>query len=400
MCNVTDIAGNTAVLHPECHSRHDWYRQRAFVVTPKAALITGITGQDGPLLAEFLLEKGYRVVGARQWSPLPDDQNLARLEKFGERFSLRPADMSDSGNLTRLLAREKPDEIYNLAAQSHVAVSYDLPEMTADVNGLGPLRLLEAIRTLGMEKTTRFYQASSSEMFGNAPAPQSETTPFAPCSPYAAAKLYAYWITVIYRNAYGIHASNGILFNHESALRGQDFVTRKITRAVAAMSLGGTEPLFLGNLEAQRDWGHARDYVEGMWRMLQQETPGDYVLSSGETRTVRACVEEAFSCVGVRLIWQGRGMEETGRDARSGRILVRIDPALFRPNEVHALLGDSTKARRVLGWRPKTSFAGMIREMVQADRQILLRETTGSDSDNLADFFESEEPAAPVRVMI
>lgn len=366
-------------------------------MTCKTALITGITGQDGPLLAGFLLKKGYRVVGARQWSPTPDDQNLAPLEKFGDRFTLRPADMSDSGNLTRLLAEEKPDEIYNLAAQSHVAVSYDLPEMTANINGLGSLRLLEAIRTLGMEKTTRFYQASSSEMFGNAPAPQSETTPFAPCSPYAAAKLYAYWIAVTYRNAYGIHASNGILFNHESPTRGQDFVTRKITRAVAAISLGGTAPLILGNLDSRRDWGHARDYVEGMWQMLQQDTPGDYVLATGESRTVRACVEQAFSCIGLRVVWRGRGPNEIGCESRTGRVLVRIDPTLFRPNEVHALLGDSDKARRVLGWKPKIPFADMIDEMIQSDRWDLLEETESLRTQSLETFYQNEGSAHLIR---
>ena len=251
----------------------------------KTALITGITGQDGPLLAVFLLEKGYRVVGARQWSPAPDTRNLEGMETFADRFAIRTADMSDSGSLTRLLAQENPEEIYNLAAQSHVATSYDVPEMTADVNALGPLRILEAIRTLRMERQTRFYQASSSEMFGNAPGPQSESTPFAPCSPYAAAKLCAYWMTVTYREAYGIHASNGILFNHESPIRGEEFVTRKITRAVAAIATGQDRPLVLGNLDARRDWGHARDYVEGMWRMLQQNEPGDYVLATGESRT-------------------------------------------------------------------------------------------------------------------
>jgi GDPmannose 4,6-dehydratase len=333
----------------------------------KTALITGITGQDGPLLADFLLEKGYRVVGARQWSPAPDTRNLRGLERFGERFALRTADMGDSGSLLRLLAQEHPDEIYNLAAQSHVAASYDVPEMTADVNALGPLRILEGLRTLRMEHSTRFYQASSSEMFGNAPAPQSESTPFAPCSPYAAAKLYAYWITVTYREAYGIHASNGILFNHESPIRGEEFVTRKITRAVAALSTGHDAPLVLGNLDARRDWGHARDYVEGMWRMLQQDEPGNYVLATGESRTVRACVEQAFSCVGTRIVWRGRGAQETGQDAQTGRVMVRVDPSLYRPNEVHALLGDSGKARRVLGWIPKISFDRMIGEMVQKD---------------------------------
>ncbi|HRC27441.1 MAG TPA: GDP-mannose 4,6-dehydratase, partial [Alphaproteobacteria bacterium] len=283
----------------------------------KTALITGITGQDGPLLAVFLLEKGYRVVGARQWSPAPDTRNLEGMETFADRFAIRTADMSDSGSLTRLLAQENPEEIYNLAAQSHVATSYDVPEMTADVNALGPLRILEAIRTLRMERQTRFYQASSSEMFGNAPGPQSESTPFAPCSPYAAAKLCAYWMTVTYREAYGIHASNGILFNHESPIRGEEFVTRKITRAVAAIATGQDRPLVLGNLDARRDWGHARDYVEGMWRMLQQNEPGDYVLATGESRTVRACVEQAFSCVGIRIVWRGRGAEETGQDSRT-----------------------------------------------------------------------------------
>lgn len=345
---------------------------------PKTALITGITGQDGPLLAEFLIQKGYRVVGARQWSATPDERNLAELQNHGDRFVLRVADMTDSGSLTRLLAVEKPDEIYNLAAQSHVAVSYDVPEMTANVNALGPLRLLEAVRTLGMERGVRFYQASSSEMFGNAPAPQSETTPFRPCSPYAAAKLYAYWTTVSYREAYGLHASSGILFNHESPIRGESFVTRKITQAVAAIDLGSHKPLLLGNLDARRDWGHARDYVEGMWLMLQQDQPGDYVLSTGESRTVRACVEEAFSCIGVRISWQGCGADEMGRNARTGQILVRVDPALFRPNEVHVLLGDSTKARRDLGWFPKTPFSQMIREMVLSDRNHIL-ETNGQE---------------------
>lgn len=334
---------------------------------PKTALVTGITGQDGALLAGFLLEKGYRVIGLRQWSATPDDCNIAHLAGE-ENFSLIHGDMADGGSLARIVAQTRPDEIYNLAAQSHVKVSYDLPEMTADINALGPLRLLEAVRLAGYERKVRFYQASSSEMFGNAPAPQSETTPFMPCSPYAAAKAYAFWIVTTYRQAYGLHASNGILFNHESTIRGEEFVTRKIALAAARIGLGLQRDLRLGNLDAMRDWGHARDYVEGMWRMLQQDAPGDYVLATGQTRSVREFTEKAFACAGYDIDWRGEGVAETGCDARTGRVLVRVDPALFRPNEVHCLCGDSAKARRVLGWRPRTGFDALVREMVETEQ--------------------------------
>lgn len=335
----------------------------------KTALITGITGQDGAHLAAFLLEKGYSVFGLRQWSATPDGDNIAALGDSG-RFKTFYGDLCDSGSLSRMVKDLAPDEIYNLGAQSHVKISYDLPEMTADVNALGVLRLLEAIRNAGLERRTRFYQASSSEMFGNAPAPQNENTPFAPCSPYAAAKAYAYWIVSTYRQAYGIHASNGILFNHESTIRGEEFVTRRIARAAARIGLGLQKDLTLGNLDARRDWGHARDYVEGMWRMLQQDTPGDYVLATGRTRSVREFVEKAFACAGFRLVWRGAGVEERGYDARSGRCLVRIDPDLFRPNEVHCLCGDSRRARETLGWEPRIGFDALVREMVESERRF------------------------------
>lgn len=348
---------------------------------PKTALVTGITGQDGPILAGFLLERGYRVVGLRQWSPVPDDCNLALLE--GEdNFSLVWGDMADGGSLARIVVQTCPDEIYNLAAQSHVKVSYELPEMTADVNALGTLRLLEAIRLAGLERKTRFYQASSSEMFGNAPAPQSESTPFAPCSPYAAAKVYAFWIVSTYRGAYGIHASNGILFNHESTIRGESFVTRKIAMAAARIGLGLQKDLSLGNLDALRDWGHARDYVEGMWRMLQRDEPGDYVLATGQARSVRDFTERAFSHAGYKIVWRGEGVEEVGCDARTGRTLVRIDPDLFRPNEVHHLCGDSSKARRELDWRPRIGFDALVREMVETEQKAIAGEREGKSFGN------------------
>lgn len=333
----------------------------------KTALVTGITGQDGPILAQFLLDKGYRVLGLQQWSATDNAQNLIQVQDRPG-FSLACGDMTEGLGLARIVRDLQPGEIYNLAAQSHVGASFDLPEMTADVNAVGTLRLLEAIRLAGLEGKTRFYQASSSELFGNAPAPQNERTPFAPCSPYAAAKLYAYWIAVTYRQAYGIHASNGILFNHESTIRGETFVTRKIARAAARIEAGAQEVLTLGNLDAKRDWGHARDYVEGMWLMLQQERPGDYVLATGQAHSVRRFVELCFAQAGMPLEWSGQGIHETGRHARTGRVLVKVDPALFRPTEVSMLLGDASLARETLGWTPKTTFEDLVHEMVSAER--------------------------------
>lgn len=330
----------------------------------KRALITGITGQDGAILAGLLLAKGYDVHGMRPYSAVPDTGRLDELPGI----TLHYGDMTDGGSLLRVLDAARPDEIYNLAAMSHVHVSFALPEYAANVNALGTLRLLDAIRALGMERAVRFYQASSSEMFGRAPAPQSETTPFEPCSPYAAAKLYAYWTVRNYRDAYGLHASNGILFNHESPVRGEEFVTRKITRAVGEIEAGRKEPLMLGNLEAKRDWGHARDYMNGAWQMLQQETPGDYVLATGIAHSVRAFVEKSFACIGVTIAWDGTGAHEKGRDKRTGATLVAIDPALFRPQEIHHLVGDAARARDILGWRPSVSFDELVREMVAADR--------------------------------
>ena len=329
----------------------------------KTALITGITGQDGAVLAAILLKKGYRVCGLRPYLPVDDTERLVSLPREVELFH---ADMTDTASLLRILEQTRPDELYNLAAMSHVQVSFSMPEHTGNVNGLGPLRILECMRTLGMAKT-RFYQASSSEMFGNAPAPQDEDTPFAPCSPYGAAKLYAYWMVRTYRDAYGFHASNGILFNHESALRGEQFVTRKITRAVGEFGMGRKEPLQLGNLEARRDWGHAKDYMRGAWMMLQQDTPGDYVLATGETHSVREFVEKAFSAAGRHIVWHGEGIDESGHDKFSGQKLVMVDPSLFRPQEIHCLIGDSAKARVALGWTPEHSFDDLVAEMVEAD---------------------------------
>ena len=310
----------------------------------KVALISGVTGQDGAYLAEYLLGKGYVVHGIKRRS---SSFNTPRVDHLYEdphekdvRFFMHYGDMTDATNLIRLVQMTQPAEIYNLAAQSHVQVSFETPEYTANADALGPLRLLEAIRILGMEETVRFYQASTSELYGDAPAPQDETTPFRPRSPYAAAKLYAYWMTVNYREAYGLHASNGILFNHEGPTRGETFVTRKITRAVAAIELGYQDRLFLGNLDAKRDWGHARDYVDGMWRILQQAEPDDYVLATGETHSVREFVERAFERIGRRIDWRGAGLEEQGLDARTGAVLVEIDPRYFRPTEVDYLHGD------------------------------------------------------------
>lgn len=342
----------------------------------KIALITGVTGQDGAYLAQFLLEKGYVVHGVKRRS---SSFNTARIEDLYQdphvenaQFHLHYGDMTDSTNLIRIIQEVQPDEIYNLAAQSHVQVSFETPEYTANADAIGTLRLLEAIRILGIENSCRFYQASTSELYGLAQeVPQSETTPFYPRSPYAAAKLYAYWIVVNYREAYGIHASNGILFNHESPLRGETFVTRKITRAVAAIKSGRQEMLYLGNLDAKRDWGHAREYVEGMWLMLQQDEPGDYVLATGETTTVRQFVEWAFAHVGIAINWTGSGIEERGDCVETGRTLVKVDPRYFRPTEVDILLGNPTKANSKLGWKHRTSVRDLVREMVEADIALL-----------------------------
>jgi GDPmannose 4,6-dehydratase len=338
----------------------------------RTALITGVTGQDGAYLSELLLSKDYVVHGVKRRS---SSFNTARVDHLyvdphepGRRFSLHYGDMTDATNLIRLIQEIQPDEIYNLAAQSHVKVSFETPEYTANADGLGTLRLLEAIRILKMEKSVRFYQASTSELFGKVQeTPQRETTPFYPRSPYGAAKLYAYWITVNYREAYGLHASNGILFNHESPIRGETFVTRKITRAVAAISRGLQETLFIGNIEAMRDWGHARDYVDGMWRIVQQAAPDDYVLATGESHSVREFIECAFARSGTVLEWSGKGVDEIGICARTGKVRVRIDPRYFRPTEVERLIGDATKAHTKLGWHHTTTFRQLVDEMVDAD---------------------------------
>ena len=338
----------------------------------KTALITGVTGQDGAYLARLLLEKGYVVHGLKRRS---SSFNTGRIEDIYQdphqdsaRFHLHHGDLTDSTNLIRIIQETKPDEIYNLAAQSHVQVSFETPEYTANADGIGTLRLLEAIRILGIQESCRFYQASTSELYGLVQeVPQRETTPFYPRSPYAAAKLYAYWIVVNYREAYGMHASNGILFNHESPIRGETFVTRKITRAAAAVAERLQDKLYLGNLDAQRDWGHAREYVEGMWRMLQQDTPDDYVLATGETTHVRTFVEWAFADAGIDLRFEGSGVDEKGYCQKSGRCIVEIDPRYFRPTEVDLLIGDPTKAREQLGWVHQTSARDLAREMVEAD---------------------------------
>ena len=348
-------------------------------MTDKIALITGVTGQDGALLAELLLAKGYEVHGVKRRS---SSFNSARVDHLYHdpherptRFFMHYGDLTDATNLIRLIQETRPGEIYNLASQSHVQVSFETPEYTANADALGTLRLLEAIRILDMKDSVRFYQASTSEMFGKvAEVPQTEKTPFYPRSPYGAAKLYAYWITVNYREAYGFHASNGILFNHEGPTRGETFVTRKITRAVAAIRLGLQDVLYLGNLDAERDWGHARDFVAGMWLMLQQDVPDDYVLATGEKHSVREFVELAFAETGRHIEWQGKGVDETGRDAETGEVLVRIDPRYFRPTEVELLLGDPAKARRVLGWQHTTPFAELVAEMVASDLEVVAQE--------------------------
>lgn len=348
-------------------------------MSEKIALITGITGQDGAYLAEFLLDRGYTVHGIKRRSSSINTDRIDHLYRDRHekdiRFFLHYGDMTDSTNLIRLLAETRPTEIYNLAAQSHVQVSFEAPEYTANTDALGVLRILEAIRILRFENRVRFYQASTSELFGMVQeTPQRETTPFYPRSPYAVAKLYAYWITVNYREAYGMHASNGILFNHESPIRGETFVTRKISRAVAAIEFGIQDCLYLGNIDAKRDWGHARDYVEGMWLILQQDRPDDYVLATGEAHSVREFVELAFRYIGRPIAWSGHGLEEKGRCARTGEILVAIDPSYYRPTEVDLLLGNPEKARTRLGWRHKTSFEQLVAEMVGADRDALRRE--------------------------
>ena len=344
----------------------------------KTALITGITGQDGSYLAELLLDKGYTVHGIVRRS---SSSNTGRIDhllaspELAERFTLHYGDLTDSSNLLHLMRSVAPDEVYNLAAQSHVKISWDCPEYTADAVGLGTLRLLEAVRQNGLTQKTKFYQASTSELYGLIQEPvQSEKTPFYPRSPYAVAKLYAYWICVNYRESFNMFAANGILFNHESPRRGETFVTRKITLAAARIALGMQDILYLGNLDAKRDWGHAKDYVEGMWRILQQDTPQDYVLATGTTTSIRRFCEMAFQEAGMELMWQGSGLDEKGVDAKSGKVVVAVDPRFFRPAEVELLLGDSTKARTELGWTPRYDLAQLTKEMMEEDIKLARRE--------------------------
>ena len=344
-------------------------------MAPRVALITGVTGQDGALLAELLLKKGYEVHGIKRRSSSFNTPRLDHLyvdpHESHARLFLHYGDVTDATNLIRIIQESQPHEIYNLAAQSHVHVSFETPEYTANADGIGALRLLEAIRILNMKDRVRFYQASTSELYGDAPPPQSETTPFRPRSPYAAAKLYAYWITVNYREAYCIHASNGILFNHEGSTRGETFVTRKITRAVAAIDAKQQDVIYLGNLDALRDWGDARDYVVGMWQILQQDTPDDYVLATGESHSVREFVERAFHHVGVTIRWKGSGLDEKGYDAATGALRVAVDERYFRPTEVAYLLGNPTKAHEKLGWRHTITFDQLVKSMVDSDRKQL-----------------------------
>jgi GDPmannose 4,6-dehydratase len=352
----------------------------------RIALITGVTGQDGAYLADLLLEKGYEVHGLKRRS---SSFNTGRIEHIyrdphveNARFRLHHGDMTDSTNLIRIIQSVRPTEIYNLAAQSHVQVSFETPEYTANADAIGTLRLLEAIRILGMEESCRFYQASTSELYGLVQEiPQRETTPFYPRSPYAAAKLYAYWITVNYREAYGIHASNGILFNHESPIRGETFVTRKITRAAAAISRGVQDKLYLGNLNAQRDWGHARDYVRGMWLMVQQDQGDDFVLATGETTEVRRFVEWSFATAGITIDWSGNGLEEKGVCRKTGKVIIEIDPRYFRPTEVELLIGDPTKAREKLGWTHTVSVQQLAQEMVEADLRLMEQDLRANGSN-------------------
>lgn len=345
----------------------------------KKALITGITGQDGAYLAELLLEKGYEVHGIKRRSSLFNTDRIDHLyqdpHERNVRLRLHYGDLTDATNLIRIIQMVQPDEVYNLAAQSHVAVSFETPEYTANSDALGTLRILEAIRILGLEKKTRFYQASTSEMYGKvAETPQKETTPFYPRSPYGAAKVYAYWITVNYREAYGIYACNGILFNHESPLRGETFVTRKITRALARIKVGLQEHLHLGNLDALRDWGHARDYVKAQWLMLQQQQPEDFVIATGHQYSVRQFVEAAGACLGMQIEWRDSGVNEQGTDKKTGRAIVKIDPRYFRPTEVETLLGDASKAREKLGWTAETGFEVLVQEMVESDLEAARRD--------------------------
>ncbi|MBP3984523.1 GDP-mannose 4,6-dehydratase [Pseudoxanthomonas helianthi] len=353
----------------------------------KRALITGITGQDGAYLAEFLLGKGYEVHGIKRRASSFNTERIDHLyedpHQPGRRLVLHYGDLTDATNLIRILQQVQPDEVYNLGAQSHVQVSFETPEYTANADGLGTLRLLEAIRILGLEQKTRFYQASTSELYGKVQeTPQRESTPFYPRSPYGVAKLYAYWITVNYREAYGLYACNGILFNHESPIRGETFVTRKITRALARIHLGLQDCLYLGNLDARRDWGHARDYVEMQWLMLQQVQPEDYVIATGEQHSVREFVEQAADCLGIRITWHGSGAEERGivasalpgAGAKPGQCIVAIDPRYHRPAEVETLLGDASKARERLGWTPRTQFSELVREMIQSDLELAKRD--------------------------
>jgi GDPmannose 4,6-dehydratase len=347
------------------------FEEKLMTTKPKVALITGVTGQDGSYLAEFLLNKGYIVHGIKRRTSLFNTDRIDHLyhdrHEKGVRFFLHHGDLTDSSSLIRIIQEVQPDEIYNLAAQSHVAVSFEEPEYTANSDGLGALRILEAIRILGLEKKTRFYQASTSELYGLVQEiPQKETTPFYPRSPYAVAKLYAYWITVNYREAYGLYACNGILFNHESPVRGETFVTRKITRALARIKLGLQDTLYLGNMDAKRDWGHAKDYVEMQWLMLQQETPEDFVIATGVQYSVRDFVNAAAKELGMEIRWEGQGEEEKGYDLH-GKCIVAVDPRYFRPTEVETLLGDPTKAKEKLGWTPKTTFDELVAEMVRED---------------------------------
>jgi len=346
---------------------------------PKRALITGVTGQDGAYLAELLLEKGYEVHGVKRRASSFNTERVDHLyedpHRPARRFVLHYGDLTDATNLIRIVQTVQPDEVYNLGAQSHVAVSFETAEYTANADALGTLRLLEAVRILGLVGRTRFYQAATSEMFGKVlETPQRETTPFYPRSPYGAAKVYAYWITVNYRESYGMYACNGILFNHESPLRGETFVSRKITRGLARVSVGLDDCLYLGNLEARRDWGHARDYVRAQWLMLQQDVPDDFVIATGEQRSVRDFVEAAAIRLGMRIEWQGEGVDERGTDALSGRVVVRIDPRYFRPAEVETLLGDASKARAMLGWSPEIGFQAMVDEMVARDLSAAQRD--------------------------
>ncbi|WPL11521.1 GDP-mannose 4,6-dehydratase [Thiorhodovibrio litoralis] len=348
-------------------------------MTKKTALITGVTGQDGAYLSELLLDKGYEVHGIKRRSSLFNTDRIDHLYQdphaADRRFILHHGDMTDSSSLIRIVQQVQPDEIYNLAAQSHVAVSFEEPEYTADSDGLGTLRLLEAIRILGLEQKTRFYQASTSELYGQVQEiPQRETTPFYPRSPYAVAKLYAYWIVVNYREAYGLYACNGILFNHESPIRGETFVTRKITRALARIKLGLQARLYLGNLDAKRDWGHARDYVQMQWLMLQQDAPEDYVIATGEQHSVRDFVALAARDIGINIGWEGQGVEEKGYDQATGACIVAVDPRYFRPSEVETLLGDPGKAREQLGWTPRISFGDLVSEMMREDLRAAERD--------------------------